>query len=139
MQRSLTFVFLILLSITVEAAQFIEPGNENIRYTGRWDRSNPSQPWSYAKGTSLIANFYGSGISATFSDTSTDYLRIIIDGAASDSTKIQVSPGATSYELASGLNDSLHSIEIVKETDAGRWSFQGFDIEGLDQQGYRTS
>jgi hypothetical protein len=86
MQRSLTFVFLILLSITVEAAQFIEPGNENIRYTGRWDRSNPSQPWSYAKGTSLIANFYGSGISATFSDTSTDYLRIIIDGAASDST-----------------------------------------------------
>ena len=130
MQRSLTLVFLILFSITVDAAQFIEPGNENIRYTGRWDQSNLSQPWAYAKGTSLIANFHGTGISATFSDTSTDYLRIIVDGEASESTKIQVSPGATSYELASELDDSLHTIEIVKETDAGRWSFQGFGIEG---------
>jgi hypothetical protein len=133
MLKSLTLVFLILLSITVDAAQFIAPGpDDNIRYTGRWDRTNNGQPWAYAKGTSLIANFHGTGISATFSDTSTDYLRIIIDDAASESIKIQVSSGAFSYELASGLDDSLHKIEIVKETDAGRWSFHGFDIEGTD-------
>ena len=130
MLKSLTLVFLILLSITVNAAQFIAPGNDNIRYTGRWDRTNQSQPWAYAKGTSLIANFHGNRISATFSDTSTDYLRIIIDDAASESIKIQVSSGAFSYVLASGLGDGSHKIEIVKETDAGRWSFHGFNIEG---------
>lgn len=131
MQRFLALVFLILLSITADAAQSVVPGNENIRYTGRWERSNPDQPWAYAKGTSLIANFRGTGISATFSDTSTDYLRVIIDDVAAESTKIPVSSGAESYVLASGLDNSVqHKIEIVKETDAGRWSFHGFEIEG---------
>jgi len=61
-------------------------------------------------------------------------LRIIIDDLGAESVKIQVSSADTSYVLASGLENKLHKIEIVKETDAGRWSFQGFNIEGVGGQ-----
>jgi lysophospholipase L1-like esterase len=131
MKHILIILCTIFLTATVDAAQFVAPDGGSILYTGRWDHSNAAQPWAYAKGTSIIANFSGTSLSATFSASSTDYLRVIIDDDAANSVKIQVSSCSVSCLLASGLRNSGHKIEIVKETDAGRWTFHGFDIEGV--------
>src|SRR5210317_300232 len=76
----LIFLVTVLLSPALGAAAFIPADDENILYTGRWDDSNPIEPWAYAKGTSVIAIFSGTSLSASISATTTDYLRIIIDG-----------------------------------------------------------
>jgi hypothetical protein len=130
MNYKLIILCVIFLTASVDAAQFVAPDGGSILYTGRWDQSDTTQPWAYAKGTSLIANFSGTGLSATFSATSTDYLRIIIDDDAMNSVKIPVSSSSVRYLLASGLGNAIHKIEIVKETDAGRWTFHGLEIEG---------
>ena len=129
MKLKLIILFMSFLTASVDAAQSIAPSDTMLRYTGRWDFSNLTQPWAYAKGTSIIANFQGSSLSATFSATSTDYLRIIIDNDAALSEKIPISSSNASYVLAAGLADKVHRIEIVKETDAGRWTFHGFELD----------
>ena len=130
MKIKLIILCAIFLTVSVDAAQFVAPDGGSILYTGRWDHSNAAQPWAYAKGTSIIANFSGTSLSATFSASSTDYLRVIIDDDAANSVKFQVSSSGVIYELFTGPSDSDHKIEIVKETDAGRWTFHGFDVEG---------
>lgn len=130
MNIRLIILSVIFLAASVNAATVVDPSDVNLQYTGRWDQSNPNQPWAYAKGTSIIAKFKGTDLSGTFSTTSTDYLRIIIDDQASDSRKIPVSSSNVSYHLAADLPDTEHKIEIVKETDAGRWTFHGFKADG---------
>jgi len=123
---------MIFLAALVESAVAFTPNDPEFRYTGRWDQSNPAQPWAYAKGTSIIVGFEGSSLSGTFSASSTDYLRIIIDGQPPPFSpeKIQISSGMDTYPLAWGLPDEPHIIEIVKETDAGRWTFHELALEG---------
>lgn len=125
----LIFLVTVLLSPALGAAAFIPADDENILYTGRWDDSNPIEPWAYAKGTSVIAIFSGTSLSASISATTTDYLRIIIDGDAENSQKIPIAFGTTSYPLANNLSAGSHKVEIVKETDAGRWTFLGFELD----------
>lgn len=121
----------VLLSPALGAAAFIPASENYILYTGRWDDSNRAEPWAYAKGASVIAVFSGTSLSARISATSTDYLRIIIDGDAANSTKMPITYGTASYSLATGLTGSSpsHTVEIVKETDAGRWTFLGFELD----------
>ena len=120
-------IWLVFLAFSAQAVTVV-PGNLNISYTGRWDTSDSSAPWAYWKGSSIIANFEGSQISATFSAGSTDYFRVIIDGDAVGSWKIPASSSVATHVLASGLGDGIHQLEIVKETDVGRWTFRGFEI-----------
>jgi hypothetical protein len=135
MRSVLIFLVTVLFSPALCAAAFILADDENILYTGRWDDSNPIEPWAYAKGTSVIAEFSGTGLSASISATTTDYLRVIIDDDAVNSVKIPISYGTASYTLETGLTGPSHKVEIVKETDAGRWAFHGFELDdgaGLD-------
>ena len=129
MRSVLVFLVTVLLSPALGAAAFISASDGNILYTGRWDDSNPVEPWAYAKGTSVIAGFSGTSLSARISATTTDYLRVIIDDDAINSVKIPVTYGTASYNLANGLSDDYHKVEIVKETDAGRWTFLGFELD----------
>jgi hypothetical protein len=124
-----TLCTLFSLTGAAQAVTPVDPSNPNILYTGRWDDSNPSQPWSYWIGSSIIARFEGTSIAATFQAGNTDYFRIIIDDDATNSTKIPVGSGASTYTLASGLRDGIHRIEIVKETDVGNWTFSGFELD----------
>ena len=63
-------------------------------------------------------NFQGTSIAADFSGGASDYIRVIIDDDALGSIKIPTPAGLAT--LASGLSDTNHTIEIVKETDQGR-------------------
>ncbi len=117
---------------TVQAVSTIDPSDPNILYTGRWDSSTPSQPWSYWIGSSIIVNFEGTGIAARFFagwGSDPDYLRIIIDDDVANSIKIPVGTAEATYTLASGLSDSVHKIEIVKETDQSIWTFFRFELD----------
>lgn len=127
--RLIILSFLLFCAAMVQAAETIAPNNENIRYTGRWEYSTPTKPWAYWIGSSIIARFTGTSISATLSASNTDYLRIIIDGNAADSVKIPISSGEQIYVLATGLTDSEHTVEMVKETDAGRLTFHQFLLD----------
>jgi hypothetical protein len=120
-------LFVVLLAAPTNAAVVISPSNDDILYTGRWDFSSLSQPWGHWIGSSITVRFMGTSISARFSAGNTDYLRVIIDG---DSTKkFPVGSTEAIYALASGLDPSVvHEVEIVKETDVGRWTFYGFEL-----------
>jgi len=132
MKVKLFFLSVVFLATSADAA-FFEPDEVDIRLTGRWDQSNPAQPWAQAKGTSIIFQFSGSSLSGNFSASTTDYLRIIIDNDAAGSLKIPISSSNVSYPLVTGLEDeeAYHTIEIVKETDAGRWTIHGFEADSL--------
>lgn len=79
---------LFLLASSAQAAVTVDPDDMNISYTGRWDDSNISAPWAFWKGSSIIVNFEGTRIAADMSSSSTDYLRVIIDGDSAGSLKI---------------------------------------------------
>jgi hypothetical protein len=110
-----------------QAASFIDPSNPNIQYRGRWDYSNPSAPWCHAKSSTIIVKFQGTSIAANFSGGTSDYIRVIIDDDALGSIKILTPAGLAT--LASGLSDTNHTIEIVKETDLDRITFRGFELD----------
>ena len=121
---------LFLLVSYANAASLVGATDPNISYTGRWDKSNASAPWAFWKGASIIVNFEGTSIAIDTSSTSTDYLRVFINGVpAISNPKISVSSDTGVIELASGLSDTIHQLEIVKETDSGRWTFRGFELD----------
>jgi lysophospholipase L1-like esterase len=124
----LLILSLAIVSVTSACADAIDPSDANIQYTGRWNQSNPSQPWAQAKGASIIANFEGTSLALTVTTGNQEYYRIIIDGDALVSTKIQLPSGSAAL-VASGLADTTHRVEIVKETDAGRATFLGFELD----------
>jgi hypothetical protein len=118
----------LLLGCTAHA-DTISPTDANILYTGRWEMATPSQPWAQAKGSSIIANFQGTSIGVTVSQTNGgEFVRIIIDDDAAGSTKTSAHRGSQFF-LTSGLTDTVHKIEIVKETDPGRTTFIGFELD----------
>jgi hypothetical protein len=121
-------LFTMLFAGIAQAATVITPDNPNIQYRGRWDFSSPSAPWCHAKSCTIIVNFQGTSIAADFSNSSIDeYIRVIIDDDAPGSVKISTPSSLTT--LASGLSDSNHKIEIVKETDNARITFNGFELD----------
>jgi hypothetical protein len=108
----------LLLAPGVQAAS-VNPSDPDLHYVGRWDMTNPSQPWAQAQGASVIASFTGTSISATLTVSSGEYFRVILDDDADSSVKVSFSSGVP-FLLASGLEPGSHKIELVKETDVGR-------------------
>jgi len=126
---TLALVSASLFAGPLQAAVVITPDDINIVYTGRWDKGNVLEPRAHWRSSSLIAQFEGTSIAATFSAGSNDHLRVIIDNDAASSTKIPVSSSTATYTLATGLTDAVHKIEIIKETDVGRWTVYGLEID----------
>ena len=93
----------------------IDPSNTNILYSGRFNHSNPSQPRFGWSGTSIIANFEGTSLKASFDDEGDNYLYVIVDDGEPEI--LNLNSNSTEYTLASGLTDEVHKIEIVKRTE----------------------
>jgi lysophospholipase L1-like esterase len=114
-------------------ADNVDPADSRIVYTGRWEFSNPSEPWCTWQGSSIKARFRGTAIEAEFDGASKpEYIRIIVDDNAAKSKKLELSTNRQTYTLATGLNSGEHQIEIIKESYAGkgRMTFHGFKVTG---------
>ena len=129
MRILLVFLATVVLSPALNAATFISANDNRFLYTGRWDSSNAAEPWAFAKGTSVMANFNGSSVTVRLSATTTDYVRFIINGDAVKSVKIPIYTGTTSHQLAAGPGAGPHKVEIVKETAFGRLTFHGIELD----------
>jgi len=133
--------------------QQIKASDPNIQYMGRIDNSKPDNVVFAWSGVSIKAKFQGTAIDAVIKNgpyllyengqlpkptdanfnEKTNFFYVIIDGTIQP-TKLKLIPSqsaATTYQLARGLTDGVHTIELVKLTEAhcGKVEFQGFMLE----------
>ena len=113
----------------------IPPAHPDINYFGRVDCSNPDAPSFHFPGVSIRTSFTGTQIGMVFNDHGRaerrNYYNVIIDDGAP--ARLEMIPGEATYELASGLTDGPHTVEVFKRNESdwgsGQGEFLGFRIE----------
>lgn len=117
----------------VEVTLSIGPDDSRLRYVGRWDRTDPALPRVGWQGACVEFRFDGSAASVQLTVASaTEYFRVIVDGDRAAGTRFAALSGTASYELATGLEPGVHTIELVKETDAGSGvTFGELTLQGI--------
>jgi len=129
-------VNVLLLGLLLSLQCFSQPldtitaDNYYIEYTGRIDFTNPKAPGFSYSGVSIRASFQGSSISVMLNDTkSKNYYNIILDKKIL--SKLKVDSGFKTYQLAKGLTDGVHEIELFKLTEEmfGKTQFCGFLVD----------
>lgn len=96
---------------------------------GRFDTSDPNGPKFAWSDSTIKANFIGTGISVNLKSSGDNWFNVIIDGV--NQAPINVTQSTTSpIVLASGLSNELHTIELVKRTEAylGDVQFLGLQV-----------
>jgi lysophospholipase L1-like esterase len=111
------------------------PDDPGILYTGRIDFTDAARPKFSAPGVYLRARFRGTGAAVMLRDefkwgTSRNYYDAIIDGGIA--VKLAPEQTAARYEIAAGLPNGEHLLELVKRTEAsiGWGQFLGFEFAG---------
>src|SRR3954468_2411368 len=99
----------------------ITPENPNIYYTGRIYFSDPHGPIFSAPAVNIQARFHGTGVAVLFDDqfrygVNHNFYDILIDDVFV--LKLGVQHGVTRYPVASDLTNEVHTITIVKRTEA---------------------
>ncbi|MHC5160427.1 MAG: carbohydrate-binding domain-containing protein [Planctomycetota bacterium] len=127
--RFIWFIVLVLLTGNVQALTTIDANNANIQYTGRIVFDDPLAPEFTWPGCYLIANFEGTSINVKLHDYGDNYFYVIIDDGTP--TLIDLTPGASTYTVATGLTDAVHKIQLFKrtETQEGKVEFTGFELD----------
>jgi len=114
----------------ISAQNFVEADHPYIRYMGRIDFSDNKSPTFSYSGISIKASFTGTSIGMKMENLSDEnYYYMIIDH--NPPNKLRVTKTASKYELAKGLKDTIHKIEIIKisECFVGRSIFKGFLLD----------
>ncbi|MCX7747289.1 MAG: GDSL-type esterase/lipase family protein [Clostridia bacterium] len=111
-------------------------GEPAVRYIGRFDFSDPAGPKFAWTGSAIIAQFKGTSVSAKLKRVnpyqSENWLQVKIDDGTT--SKIQINKDGT-YQLASGLANGVHRVELMKRTEAlaGEVQFLGFEFDNEGQ------
>jgi hypothetical protein len=103
------------------------PSTPLIEYTGRIDFSNPVAPKFSYSGISIRACFTGSSISVLLNDESNNnQFYVLLDGVCVK--RLKVDSGMHTYPVATGLNDTIHEVELFRLTEQmfGKTQFCGF-------------
>ena len=107
-----------------------DPG---IRYIGRWDMTDPKAPRAAWTASTVMARFKGTAVNARMLYTGTypdSFYQIAVDGRPT--RVLELKKGQELYEVARGLSDGEHTVEIVRRNEAA-WSapcvFAGFQLE----------
>ncbi len=106
----------------------IPADDPNIRYTGRFEMSDPRRPTFDWAGASIEAVFNGTALTLLLDDNS-DFYNVSIDGQLS---VLHTNPGQQRYSLAQGLADSTHTFRLTKRTEpfeGGQSAFLGFELD----------
>ena len=113
----------------------ITPENPNIHYIGRVDFSDPQGPIFSAPAVNIKVRFHGTGVAVLFDDqfrygVNHNFYDILIDDVFV--LKLGVQPGVTRYPIVSDLTNEVHTITIVKRTEAnvGYGKFLGLELDG---------
>ena len=104
--------------------------NPQVRYTGRWNFDDPTEPWVGWQGSTVSVAFRGSGISATVEFVEAgETLRVVIDGVPEEPARF-VPGGPQTIVLAAALDpDVEHTVTLMKEEFAtSRLIFHGFEL-----------
>jgi hypothetical protein len=119
-------VFLVQLSF---AQTFIKPNNKALTYSGRINLNADSASF-YWPGTSVTANFKGTGLNAVLKSTKEPaYFYVIIDDSVTTKLEIPAGNASTSFKLASGLTQKEHHIQLFKlSNNTSENQFYGFEI-----------
>jgi lysophospholipase L1-like esterase len=112
-----------------------EADHASIVYTGRIDFTDPKKPRFSGAATYIQARFKGTGWTVELEDenrygTEKNYYDAIVDD--SEPVKITAARGQTSFPVASDLENTEHTVTLVKRTEAniGYSDFLGFTFTG---------
>lgn len=110
------------------AAVDIPADNPAIRYSGRFDTSDPKKPSCDWPGCSIEAAFSGASITVKLTGGDNDF-NVFIDGQFK--SKLTIDKAKTSYVAASGLSAGAHTLLLTKRTEGfqGITAFQGLQLE----------
>ncbi len=124
--KQLFFAFVILLVGITGWAQtkFISASNNNIRYVGRFDFSNPQEVRFDWSGVYMQFSFRSTECSVKMSDTGHNYYNVFVDNQPSKTFDVK---SDTTLVLASGLGPQIHKVQIYKRTEGnqGAGTFKG--------------
>ena len=127
-----TFTPAITLTPTRTLTPTITPtGSSSVLYVGRFNTTDPAGPRYAWSGTTIKANFSGTGISANLISSGDNWFNVIIDGVVQ--TPLHTPAGTNGLvSLASGLAAGNHSVALFKRTEAqtGDIQFKGFTVTG---------
>jgi lysophospholipase L1-like esterase len=104
-----------------------DAGPPAIRYIGRFDMSDPTNPTAEWSASAMEARFAGTSVSARLGGNG-NYFEIVLDGVV-QSTPV-LATGASSYSLATGLDAGTHDILVFRRDEAfdQPTQFGGFDF-----------
>lgn len=127
----LTFIVCCLVSFNASASITILPDDSKIQYIGRIDQSNSLLPILGWGGCEIRASFTGTSLKMIMSSSGEHYFNIIIDGNIGNPKKLVLYDAADrTYTLASGLADTIHTVNIFKRTPSlQEQHFKGFIID----------
>lgn len=134
LHMGLRIMLLLILVVVTSSAVFsqtlINPDHSFIKYSGRIDTITSEYPTFSYSGVRIRAEFEGTSLKIKMNNLSdANYFFVIID--KSSAQKIKVSKGLSDYLVASALDDTLHSVEIIKVTEGsvGKCEFHGFLLD----------
>lgn len=125
----LTILFFVFASVCYGQLQ-VPFDNGNITYMGRTEKVDNECVKIFWPGTSATLQFKGTSVNVVMkNDNGTSIFYAIIDGDAKNAKKITPGNTKTKIELASGLPNGKHKVEIFKLTDNTTiTSFYGFEF-----------
>jgi len=105
------------------------PATPAIYFVGRHDDSNPDAVRFGWPGTGVVVRFAGTGIRVRMNDPA-QYYSLVIDGV--EQPRLATTSGERLYDLASGLADDVHAVELYRRTEGffGPTVFLGAELDG---------
>jgi lysophospholipase L1-like esterase len=114
-----TFLFATIFSYNSSAQSIIDADNSAIIYSGRIDFTNPKAPEFGYSGVRIRTKFEGTSLKVKItSPEMTNYFYIFIDSVLQP--KFMTTTTTTELNVASGLKDTIHSLEMIKITESGQ-------------------
>lgn len=94
-----------------------------VRWFGRVDTTDPTQPRFAWSGTGFVARFMGTSLTAQLSVAGTfQIFKAVVDGTPQAPFTAQ--PGAGTYPLASALPADVHTVELYRQTEGAQGQTQ---------------
>ena len=109
----------------------ITADSENFNYEGRINKQDPQAPVFSYPATAVEFQFTGTSLKVELTEDNwggENYVDVFIDNNPEPTTiKLDANGQAVVYDVAQGLEDTVHNAELVKRTDfeAGEFEFNG--------------